>query len=70
MAIADARCPRCGFARADVWRDQVFTDHRIRHVVCRSCAFVFGITEPVVDSNEPDEIIFVPFSGPMTRPFR
>ena len=53
MAPADTRCPRCGFAAADVWREQHFADRRVRSVVCRSCAFVCAITEPPISSPYP-----------------
>jgi hypothetical protein len=59
MALADARCPRCGFAAADVWREEHFADRRVRSVVCRSCAFVFPVTEPPVSSPYPLTLVHV-----------
>ena len=46
MAPAETRCPRCGFSAADVWCEELLPDRRVRRVVCRSCAFVFALTEP------------------------
>jgi hypothetical protein len=47
MAIAYARCPRCGFSCADLWRVREVDEHLIESLICRSCAFDWTITEPL-----------------------
>jgi hypothetical protein len=42
-----ALCPRCGFRCADVWRLELAGRQRTEHLICRACAFDWGMTTRV-----------------------
>ena len=50
MSQSYARCPRCAAMHADIWRVKRQRGDRVKHLICRHCAFDWTLTEPADDS--------------------
>lgn len=56
MSVRSARCPRCRHRCADIWRLELVGHERTEHLICRVCAFDWGMTARV-DSVEHSTLL-------------